>query len=83
MRPLFDDIDDFDFDDNPYVARLLREHRIEELRSLRPKVAGPKHKRRFDYNDDYDGYDDFNDFEGYDDYDAREFDSYAGIEVDH
>ena len=91
MRPLFDDIDDFDFDDNPYVARLLREHRIEELRNARSKGAGPKHKRQFGDNDDYDGYDDLgdfgkdfdDDFEGYDDYDEREFDSYAGIGVEH
>ncbi len=91
MRPLIDDIDDFDFDDNPYVARLLREHRIEELRHTRSKGAGPKHKRRFDDDDDYDGYDDFDDFDkdfdkdfgDYDDYDEREFDSHAGIGIEH
>jgi hypothetical protein len=32
MRPLFEDFDEFDFDDSPSVARLLREHRLEESR---------------------------------------------------
>jgi hypothetical protein len=70
MRPLFEDFDEFDFDDSPSVARLLREHRLEESRFASRKSHGPKHKRPFDDGD-------------YDEYDEREFDSYAGIGVDH
>jgi hypothetical protein len=90
MRPLFEDFDEFDFDDSPSVARLLREQRLEESRFASRKSQGPKHKRQFDNDEDYDDpgdYDDFDDFddydEDYDDYDEREFDSYAGIGVDH
>ena len=90
MRPLFEDFDEFDFDDSPSVARLLREQRLEESRFASRKSQGPKHKRQFDNDEDYDDpgdYDDFDDFddydEDYDDYDEREFDSYAGIGADH
>jgi hypothetical protein len=90
MRPLFEDFDEFDFDDSPSVARLLREQRLEESRFASRKSQGPKHKRQFDNDEDYDDPGDYNDFddfddydEDYDDYDEREFDSYAGIGVDH
>ena len=89
MRPLFDDFDEFDFDNYPSVARLLREQRLEESRFASRKSQGPKHKRQFDNDEEYDdlgNYDDFDDFddydEDYDDYDEREFDSYAGIGAD-
>ncbi len=82
MRPLFDDFDEFDFDDYPSVARLLREQRMEESHFSRTRSLGPRHKRPFDEDDDdYDDFDDDygdDDFED-DDYDEREFDSYAGI----
>ena len=84
MRPLFDDFDEFDFDDSPSVARLLREQRLEESRFASRKSHGPKHKRQFDDDSDYDDFEDFDDdFEDYDDYDEREFDSYAGIGTEH
>ena len=88
MRPLFDDFDEFDFDDNPSVARLLREQRIEDSRFASRKAPGPKHKRQFDEDDEYDDFDDYDDdFEDYDndydDYDEREFDSYAGVGIEH
>lgn len=90
MRPLFEDFDEFDFDDSPSVARLLREQRLEESRFASRKSHGPKHKRQFDEDDEYgdfgdsDDYDDYDSYdEDYDDYDEREFDSYAGIGVDH
>jgi hypothetical protein len=83
MRPLFDDFDEFDFDDYPSVARLLREQRLEESHFSRVRSHGPKHKRQFDDDDDYDDFEDDDydddDFGDYDDYDEREFDSYAGI----
>lgn len=84
MRPLFDDFDEFDFDDSPSVARLLREQRLEESRFASRKSHGPKHKRQFDDDSDYDDFEDFDDdFEDYDDYDEREFDSYADIGIEH
>jgi hypothetical protein len=90
MRPLFEDFDEFDFDDNPSVARLLREQRLEESRFASRKSNGPKHRRQFD-NDEYDDFgdsddydEDYDDYDGdYDDYDEREFDSYAGVGSDH
>lgn len=88
MRPLFEDFDEFDFDDSPSVARLLREQRLEESRFASRKSHGPKHKRQFDEENEYgdfgdsDDYDDYDSYdEDYDDYDEREFDSYAGIGV--
>ena len=87
MRPLFEDIDEFDFDDSPHVARILREQRLEELRFASRKSAGPKHNRPFDNDEDeyrdFDDYEDYKDYDDYDDYDEREFDSSAGIGVDH
>ena len=84
MRPLFDDFDEFDFDDSPSVARLLREQRLEESRFASRKSHGPKHKRQFDEDSDYDDFEDFeDDFEDYDDYDEREFDAFAGIGTEH
>jgi len=87
MRPLFDDLDEFDFDDMPSVARLLREQQLEESRFASRKSQGPKQKGRFDNDgeyDDFDDYDDdFDDLDDYEDYDEREFDSYAGIGVGH
>ena len=83
MRPLFDDFDEFDFDDSPSVARLLREQRLEESRFASHKSHGPKHKRQFDDDSDYDFEDYDDDFEDYDDYDEREFDSYADTGIEH
>ena len=88
MRPLFEDFDEFDFDDSPSVARLLREQRLEDSRFGSRKSHGPKHKRQFDNDDEYDDFgdnDDYDDYDSYDedygDYDEQEFDSYAGIGV--
>jgi hypothetical protein len=77
MRPLFDDFDEFDFDDYPAVARLMREQRLAESLFASRKSHEPKHKRPFDedddFDDDYEDYDD--DFDDFDDYDDREYDS--------
>ena len=80
MRPLFDEFDEFDFDDSPSVARLLREQQLEESRFASRKSHGPRQKGQFDNDEEYD---DFDDLDDYDDYDEREFDSYAGIGVGH
>lgn len=80
MRPLFDDFDEFDFDDSPSVARLLREQLLEESRFASARSRSPKHKRQLDGNDEFDDFDD--DYEDYSDYDALEFDSYADIDIE-
>ena len=84
MRALFEDFDEFDFDDSPHVARLLREQRIEESRYVGRKSTGPKYKRPFnETEDEYDDFVDYEDYRDYDEYDEREFDAYAGVGVDH
>ena len=87
MRPLFDDLDEFDFDDYPVVARLMREQRLQESIFSSRKTQGPKHKRQFDDDDDYgdfdDDYDDYDDFDDYEDQDDREYDSYGRSDRDH
>jgi hypothetical protein len=81
MRPLFDDLDEFDFDDYPAVARLMREQRLAESMFSSRRSAGPKHKRQFDEDDDFDDidddYDDYDDDfdDDFDDYDDRGYDS--------
>jgi hypothetical protein len=90
MRPLFDDFDEFEFDDSPTVARLLRAKRRDEDRRSRRKSAGPRHHRWVDEDDSdhdtYGGYGNYredSDFSDYDDYDEEEFDLYAGLSLEH
>lgn len=83
MRPIFDDYDDFEFDDNPSVARLLREQRREEIRHAGRKPRGPKDYHELDEFDDSGDYDSFDDDDSYSDYDEEEFDLYAGIGLEH
>ena len=81
MRPLFDDLDEFDFDDYPAGARLMREQRLSESLFSSRRSSGPKHKRQFDEDDDFDDidddYDDYDDDfdDDFDDYDDRGYDS--------
>jgi hypothetical protein len=90
MRPLFEDFDEFEFEDSPTVARLLREHRRTEARRTRRMSAGPKHHRYLDEDDEpnegYGGYGSYHEdskFSDYDDYDEEEFDLYAGLSREH
>jgi len=94
MRPPFDDLDEFDFDDSPSVARLLREQRREESRFASRKSHGPKHHRQSDeddddgededYEDDEEDEDDDEDFEDYGNYRSydysTDFDEYDGYD---
>ena len=85
MRTLFDDSDEFDFDDNPSVARLLRELRLEELRDISRRSHGPKGRRR-DGDDDFradQSYGEYDSYDEYEDYDEQEFDFYAGLARQH
>jgi len=92
MRPLFDDFDEFDFDDSRTVARLLREQRREDARFARRRLLGPKHQKQFDDDEDYGqsenysentSHRDYDAYDGYDGYDEQEFDLYAGIGRQH
>ena len=90
MRPLFDDFDEFEFDDSPTVARLLREQRRDEIRDARRRSAGPRHHRYLEEDEDdgegYGGYTSYREdsnFSDYSDYDEDEFDLYAGLSLEH
>ncbi len=73
MRPLHEEFEDFGFEDNSAVRRIIREQRREERHMSSRRFAGP--------NDDE--WDDFDDDDDYSDYDDDEFDSYSGAEIDH
>lgn len=99
MRPLYDDFDEFDFDDSHAVARLLREQRREATRRASRRSSGPK-RHRYDDDDNFSDYGDRGgygsdggyenhreigsyEYGDYDDYDEQEFDLYAGIGREH
>jgi hypothetical protein len=79
MRPLYDDFDEFDFDDSAAVKQMLREMQREEIRLASRRKRGPGNKQRWKDEDDedFDDFDDFEDYEDYEDYDGEEFDSYS------
>jgi hypothetical protein len=76
MRPLYDDFDEFDFDDSAAVKQMLREMQREEIRLASRRKRGPGNKQRWTDEDD-DDLDEFEDYEDYEDYDSDEFDSYS------
>ena len=76
MRPLYDDFDEFDFDDSAAVKQMLREMQREEIRLASRRKGGPGNKHRWTDDDD-DDLDEFEDYEDYEDYDGDEFDSYS------
>jgi hypothetical protein len=78
MRPLYDDFDEFDFDDSAAVKQMLREMQREEIRLSSRRKRGPGHKQRWqDEDEDEDDVEDFEDYEDYEDYDGEEFDSHS------
>lgn len=90
MRPLFDDLDELDFDGSLSEARLKREQRREESRRAIRRSDGPKHKRHFEDGDleSYGGYRSYENYEefssdDFDGYDESEFDRHAGIGQEH
>lgn len=85
MRPLYDDFDEFEFDDSAAVKHMLRELQREEVRMASRRRHGPGVKKRWDddfEDDDYDDFEDYEDVDEYDDYDDDEFDSYATVNDD-
>jgi hypothetical protein len=85
MRPLYDDFDEFDFDDSVAVKQMLREMQREELRLASRRKRGPGNRQRWQDEDDddaaeFEDYADYEDSENYEDYDDDEFDSYSAID---
>ena len=81
MRPLYDEFDDFDFDDSAVMARLRREQNREQRR-----LANRRKHKAADHHRDLDSYGDIDDLEGYgsfEDYDASEFDEHSDLTIDH
>lgn len=94
MRSLYDEFDEFDFDDNALVRQLIREQELEELRlARRHRRHGPRSRPRedFDYevegfgdyasDEDYEDLEDLEDLEDFEDYDDNEFDEHSGLDV--
>lgn len=85
MRPLYEDLDDFDFDfaDNATVRQMLREQLREERRLAGRRAFGPGSRRKHEEpDDDFDDYENYEEYGEYDDYDDDEFDSYSGMNTD-
>lgn len=85
MRPVYDDFDEFDFDDSVAVKQMLREMQREEMRLASRRRRGPGGKQRWKDEDnedfgDFDGYEDYKDYKDYEDYDDDEFDSYSALD---
>lgn len=83
MRPPYDEYDGFDFADNFAVRKILREQRREQMRMSKRRALGPRDEDSYDDYDDIGRYSNLDDHDVYDDYNDDEFDTYAGIAVDH
>ena len=83
MRPTYDDFDDFEFDDNDLVSRIIREQEREERRLASKRQRGTTLKRRQEYFDSQEEFSDLESYEDFSDYDDDEFDAYAGLDLDH
>ncbi len=85
MHMGYDDFDEFEFDDNEVVRRVLREQAREEIRwaNRRRKGLGDQHRpTHFDYDDsslDDDFDNDYEEYGEYEDYDEDEFDNASGV----
>ena len=81
MRPLYEELDGFDFDDTLDVKRSMREQRREAERLARRRAGRGRSSMKLfaDPDDDVDS--DF--IEVYEDYNEDEFDSYSDISIDH
>lgn len=77
MRPLFDDFEEFAFDDSSAVKRLLREQQKEERRHSFKRAYSPDEDS---FLDEMDSYDEDDDYEEFGDYNEDEFDNYSGLD---
>ena len=73
MTRIYEDFDEFEFDDSLAVRKMLQEMRRDELRkAIQRKRGYTQHKNWDDFDDDA-----YEDYDGYDDYDEEEFDSHS------
>lgn len=80
MRPLYDELDefdDFDFADSMAVSKIFRNQAREERRAASRRHLGPHDES------DFEDYSDYEDYEDYSDYNDDEFDSYSGLDLEH
>jgi len=82
MRPTYDDFDDFEFDDDKIVSRIMREQEREERRLASKRQRGTALKRRQEYFDSQEEFSDLESYEEFGDYDDDEFDAYSGLDLD-
>ena len=83
MRPLYDDFDEFEFDDSAAVKHILRDLQREEIRMASRRRHGPGAKKRYSdefEDDDYGDSEDYEETEDFDDYNDDEFDSYSALD---
>ena len=79
MRPVYDEFDEFNFNDNDLVSRYMREQEREERKLASKRRRGSFSKRHHESFDDGDDFDDVESYEDYSEYDEDEFDTYSGI----
>ena len=80
MRPVYEEFDEFDFNDTDLVSRYMREQEREERRLASKRRRASVSRRRpesFDVDDD--NFNDVESYEEYNEYDEDEFDTYSGI----
>ena len=80
MRPLYDDFDEFEFDDSAAVKHILRDLQREEIRMASRRRHGPGTKKRWSDEFEDDDSEDFEEVEDFDDYNDDEFDSYSALD---
>ncbi len=86
MRSLYDDFDEFEFDDSVVVRQMLKELQREEVRRAVRRKNGPGNKKRWDDEPDddfgdYESYEEYDESNDYEDYDDDEFDAYSGLDT--
>lgn len=73
MRHVYDDFDEFDFNDNDLVSRFVREQEMEERRLLnKRRRRGSLSRRRPDRFDDDDDLSDVDSYEEFGQYEENE-----------
>ena len=74
MTRIYDDFDEFEFDDSFAVRKMLQEMRRDELRKAIQRKRGNTQQHHWD---DFDDDDEYGASDDYEDYDDDEFDSYS------
>ncbi|MDH3265375.1 MAG: hypothetical protein OEM25_00285 [Gammaproteobacteria bacterium] len=85
MRHYYDELDEFEFDDNDIVSKIMREQEREERRLASKRNRRSSMKRRHavpEPQDDFSDIESYDEFDDYEEYDDDEFDTYSGIDLD-